>query len=502
MEKKTVNLTPAQQRVIGEVNLSRDSILSSKDLEILLKLPQELMRKNFLTYIETRRSLPDEIVVKIFRMYKKSGEVVIACIDKLCDFPDAAQMEIFNLPDEWKYLMLNIFAHRTCCCPRHFCDEAQLKILDLPQEKAVEILTIYLENINFLSDAAELKVCDYDQDTVKKIFLMYHHIPRDATLKKVVEVCDAATAKEIFLASIAQIDQYRNISDEAMAMVFKFPEAYRDEVLIKRFKRGYISGELLHKVCSLPDPIRKKLLLSNLWNSETLDWFFKLPEPTRSEILLHNIIKTGFSRWSPKQLAKICGFEEPYRSKLLKAYGECFGFFFKGAEKLIAALPEPLQSKMWQYYFEAIGSDNLSEEEFKRLLALKEPLRTKALSVYFAGSEAETKYLSKVFKLPEPSKSIILLAAIKAKKNMYLFNAFNISSSPYKKQLFELSEPYKTEVITAFVENGWELDEPWMLWLLPKATREPLIKVYAKKHERFDPSYYEKKIKEMGISLG
>ena len=48
MEKKTVNLTPAQQRVIGEVNLSRDSILSSKDLEILLKLPQALMRKNLL----------------------------------------------------------------------------------------------------------------------------------------------------------------------------------------------------------------------------------------------------------------------------------------------------------------------------------------------------------------------------------------------------------------------------------------------------------------------
>ena len=435
-------------------------------------------------------------------MYKKAGkEVLEACIDKLCDFPDAVQMEIFNLPDEWKYEMLIAFAERTHCCPRHFCGKAQLKILDLPQEKAVEILTIYLENINFLSDAAELKVCDYDQDTVKKIFLMYHHIPQYATLKKVVEVCDAATAKEIFLASVTQIDQYRNISDGAMAFVFRFPEAYRDEVLIKRFRRGYISEELLHKVCSLRDPIRKKLLLSSVWQAKTYNWFFKLPEPTRSDVLIYNIKKVAFDNWSPRQLATICDFEEPWRTKLLKAYGERFGFFFKGAEKLIEKLPEPLQSKMWQYYFEAIGSDNLSEEEFKRLLALKEPLRTKALSAYFAGGNVASYHVNRIFKLPEATSTPVILAAINARKQWYLFNS-GVGSSSYQKKFFEFSEPYRTQIISAFVGNGWDLDEPWRLFTLNKELKERLTKVYAQKHERFDPSYYEKKIKEMGISLG
>jgi hypothetical protein len=47
------------------------------------------------------------------------------------------------------------------------------------------------------------------------------------------------------------------------------------------------------------------------------------------------------------------------------------------------------------------------------------------------------------------------------------------------------------------VENGWELDEPWMLWLLPQEVRNPLIEVYAEKHKNFRPSYYEEKIKKL-----
>jgi len=486
-----MKLTPDQKLLVMEISLSNSLILSNNDQMAILELPPDIMPEKLLTYIKTRCSLDDDVMLQVFHRHKDIGKDVIkACLKMLRCIPYYVQLEIFNLPVEWRHEMLITLADNEY---NRFCDEAQLKIFALPQKQAVEILTIYLSHYHKLSEAAELKILDYDQATIKEIFLRYYHVPSDATLKKVVESCNDATIKEIFLASLTQID---TISDESMSLVFDFPESSRDEILKAYFKKSNISYNILRRVCTLPDPIRKTLLMSYHWAPEVLALLFELPEPTRSDILINNIKKAAVDNWSTEQLAAVCGFEEPWRTKLLEAYGERFGFFFEGATELLNQLPEPLQRKMKGYYLKALASSEISTNEFTMLLALEEPLRTKALSAYFAGSKATSRHLKEVFKLPDYSRATILLAAINSNKKWDLFNCWNMSC-PYKKQLFELPEPSRTKVITAFVKSGLELDEPWMLWLLPEKTRNPLIKVYAQKHKRFNPSYYEKKIKEL-----
>lgn len=489
MKKK--ELTPDQKRLVMEISLSNSSILSNNDQMAILELPPDIMPEKLLIYIKTRCSLDNDVMLQVFHRHKDVGKDVIkACLKTLSGIPYYVQLEIFNLPVEWRHEMLITLADNVHSL---FCDETLFKIFALPQKQAVEILTIYLNHYNELSEAAELKILDYDQATIKEIFLRYHHVPSDATLKKVVESCDDATIKEIFLASLTHV---YTISGESMSLVFDFPESSRDEILKAYFKRSNISYNILRRVCTLPDPIRKTLLMSYHWAPEALALLFELPEPTRSDILLNNIKKAAVDNWSTEQLAAVCGFEEPWRTKLLEAYGERFGFFFEGATELITQLPEPLQRKMEGYYLNAIASSEISTNEFTMLLALEEPLRTKALSAYFADSKAKKEHFEEVFKLPDHSRTTILLAAMKSNNKWDLFNYWYMSS-PCKKQLFELPEPSRTTVITAFVKSGLQLDEPWMLWLLPEKTREPLIKVYAQKHKKFDPAYYEKKIKEL-----
>lgn len=498
MKKK--ELTPQQKRIVMEITLSGNSILSKRDQFAILGLPPEIMSKNLLRYIETRWSLKDEVMVRVFQRHEDVGKDVIkACIKISSQMCEAAQMELFNMPAQLRDEMLICFAAKSGHGPLRFCDAAVMAILKLPLTSMLKILSVYLKGGNWLSKEAQAKIIGFPQEVSEKIFADYRHIPETLVFDKVLTDWTDESKKKIFLDNIKKIDQYtfKYSYDEMkgmMNLVFGFPQKVRDKLLQAYMDRGELSGEVMKKICELEDPSRKNLLKLKMYSSEGIDLIFGLPEPSKTELLLDQINKSDWSPLSGEQIKALFKFPEPNRSELLKAYATRFYNLFERAEKEVLKLPDPLCTEI---VLKCAGNSDITSATVDRLFRLKEPLKTKALSVYFAGSKAETKYLSKVFKLPEPSKSIILLAAIKAKKNMYLFNEFNISSSPYKKQLFELSEPYKTEVITAFVENGWELDEPWMLWLLPKATREPLIKVYAKKHDRFDPAYYEAKVKEL-----
>lgn len=502
MEKK--ELTPQQKRIVMEITLSGNSILSKRDQFAILGLPPEIMSKNLLRYIETRWSLKDEVMVRIFQRHEDVGkEVIKACIKISSQMCEDAQMELFNLPAQLRDEMLVCFAAKSGHGPLRFCDAAVMAILKLPLTSMLKILSVYLKGGNWLSKEAQAKIMEFPQEVSENIFADYTHIPETLVFDKVFTDWTDESKKTFFLSNIKKINQYtfKYSYDEMkgmMNLVFGFPQKVRDELLQAYMERGELSGEVMKKICELEDPSRKNLLKLNVYSTEGIELIFGLPEPPRTELLLHQIKESAWSPLSGEQIKALFKFSEPNRSELLKAYGARFNNLFEVAEKEVLKLPEPLCTEI---VLQCASNDDIGSATVDRFFRLKEPLKTKALSVYFAGSEAETEYLDDVFKLPEPSKSTILLAAIKARKNMYLFNLCNISSSPYKKQLFELPEPHKTEVITAFVENGWELDEPWMLWLLPKQTRDHLIKVYAQKHERFDPSYYEKKIKEMGITI-
>ena len=498
MKKK--ELTPQQKRIVMEITLSGNSILSKRDQFAILGLPQDIMVKNLLRYIETRWSLKDEVMVRVFQRHEDVGKDVIkACIKISSQMCEDAQMELFNLPAQLRDEMLICFAAKSGHGPLRFCDAAVMEILDLPLTSMLKILSVYLKGGNWLSKEAQAKIIGFPQEVSEKIFADYTHILEPLVFDKVLTDWTDESKKKIFLDNIKKIDQYtfKYSYDEMKGMMdlaFKLPQKVRDELLRAYMERGELSGEVMKKICELEDPSRKNLLKLNVYSTEGIELIFSLPEPTRTELLLHQINKSDWSPLSGEQIKAIFKFPEPNRSELLKAYATRFYNLFERAEKEVLKLPDPLCTEI---VLKCAGNSDITSATVDRLFRLKEPLKTKALSVYFAGSEAETKYLKEVFKLPDYSRATILLAAIKARKNMYLFNEFNISSSPYKKQLFELPEPNRTEIITAFVENGWELDEPWMLWLLPKATRDHLIKVYAEMHSRFDPAYYEAKVKEL-----
>ena len=492
MEKN--ELTPEQKRLIIKVSLSNHFWLSDEEAIELLNLPHDIMREQLVKYIDTRRSLPDKVVVQIFRRYQEFGEDILKlCIKNPCEVSNAVQMEIFNLPEELRDELLLLYAKGTSG-PERFSDAALIKIFDLPYETMMKIVTIYLKCGNCLSREAELKIMDLGKDVAEKIFSIYHHFPEADTFDVVFDEWDAAARKKFFLTYIKKICGYelRNHYDmvERIAdLTLKFPADDRDELLAAFFDRDCLDTNIFKKICTIDDPSRKQLLMRMTYSMDGIDVLLELPEPTRTEILIHQIEESGYCNFTSQQVKKFFGFPEPYRSRLLRAYAKEYNNLFGYAKNEVLEMPEPLRTEL--------VLNSLVRSVSKDLFELPEPLKTKALCAYFSTKEAEDNDLLKVFDLPDDTRKAVLLAAIEAKANMYLFNYTNSWSSPLKKKLFELPEPLRSEIVKAYVENGWELDEPWMLWLLSKEVREPLIEVYASRHKNFNPSYYEGKIKKL-----
>jgi hypothetical protein len=433
-------------------------------------------------------------VVKIFQLYQKVGKDVLkACIDHLYDFPKAAQMEIFNLPEELRDELLLLYAKYTSGSER-ISDAALVKILDLPHETMMKIITIYLKCGNCLSKEAELKIMNLGKDVAEKIFSIYHHFPEADTFDVVFHNWDAASKKKFFLTYIKKICGYelRNHYDTVERIVdltLKFPANDRDELLVAFFDRGYMDDNIFKKICStVEDPSRKHLLMSKIYSTSAIDVLLELPEPTRTEVLIHQIEEADYCNFTGSQLKKFFEFPEPYRSRVLMAYVKRYDDLFYNVPEEVLEMPEPLRTELVLNSIYSLARDNFFE--------LPEPLRTEALCAYMASEEADDNDIFMVYDLPDESRTAILLATIKAKKKMNLFD-YGPWSSPLKERLFYLPEPSRTEVITAYVENGWELDEPMMLWLLPKKTRTPLIEKYAKLHKDFSPAQYEKEINEL-----
>lgn len=487
----TKELTPKQKRLIMKVSLSHHFLLSDEEAMELLNLPHDIMREQLSHYIDSRQSLPDAVVAQIFKRHKEIGDDMLElCLDKLSEFPDAAQVELFNLPEKLRDKLLLKFVKKSS---RHFCDEAVMKILDLPQEMMMKVITTYLGHGSIPPREAQLKIACFEQSVAEKIFSVYRHIPRADVFDVVFEKWDATARKKFFLDNIKKIGSFEFNNcygrlERILDLSLKFPAKDRDKLLSAFFDRGYMDVNLLKKVCTIEEPSRKRLLMRKLYSTDAIDVLMELPLPTRTELLIHQIKNDGYCNFSSQQIKKFFSFPEPYCTRVLKAYVKRYDNLFEYAKEEVMAMPEPLRTEL---VLNSITSWN-SKELFK----LPEPLRTKALCAYFSTDEPEENDLFMVYELPDETRTPVLLAAITAGKNRYLFE-YGHWGSPLKRMLFELPEPSRTEVVTAYVENGWELDEPWMLWLLPKKTRDPLIEVYAAKHKRFNPSCYEEKIKEL-----
>ncbi len=478
--------------MLMKISLSDHFILSDREGMKLLNLPHDIMREQLFKYIETRQSLPEKVVVQIFRQHQKIGDDLLRfCIEKLLMFPEAAQMEIFNLPMELRDELLLMYAKKSS---KRFCDIALVNILDLPSDVMIEIITTYLGHGGFLPKEAELKIARFEQNVAEKIFSVYQYLPEADVFDVVFAKWDDATKREFFLDNIKDLGsfEFNNRYDtikRIVDLILKFPVVYRDKLLSAFFDKGYFDDKIMKKICTIEEPSRKSLLMRQTYSLDGIDILLKLPEPTRSEVILHQIEENCFCDFVGSQVRKFFSFPEPYRSRVLRAYAERFVNLFEYASKEVLAMPEPLRTEL--------VLSSLSPLVIKKLFKLPEPLRTKALCAYFSSDKPRIDDISGVYKLPDVSRKAILLAAIRAKKKRYLFDSVNCWGSPYKRQLFELPEPSRTEVITAYVENGWKLDEPWMLWLLPKEVSDPLIKEYAAKHKDFYPSQYEEKIKDI-----
>ena len=492
MEKN--ELTPEQKRLIIKVSLSNHFWLSDEEAIELLNLPHDIMREQLVKYIDTRRSLPDKVVVQIFRRYQEFGEDILKlCIKNPCEVSNAVQMEIFNLPAELRDELLLILAKDTRGSKR-FCSEAILRILDLPQKAMMEIISAYLNCGNGLPKDAQLKVMLFGQDVAEEIFSINNHLPEPDVFDVVFDEWDAAARKKFFLANIEKIydfelKHYYERLERIVDLILKFPANDRDELLAAFFDRDCLDMNIFKKICTIDDPSRKQLLMRMTYSMDGIDVLLELPEPTRTDILIHQIEESDYCNFTSQQVKKFFGFPEPYRSRLLRAYAKEYNNLFGYAKNEVLEMPEPLRTEL--------VLNSLVRSVSKDLFELPEPLKTKALCAYFSTKEAEDNDLLKVFDLPDESRKTVLLAAIEAKANMYLFDYVNSWLSPLKKKLFELPEPSRSEVVKAYVENGWELDEPWMLWLLSKEVRDPLIVVYAEKHKNFRPSYYEEKVKKL-----
>ena len=487
----TKELTPKQKGLIMKVSMSRHFLLSDEETMELLNLPHDIMREQLSNYIETRQSLPDEVVVKIFQRHQEIGDDMLElCLDKLLQFPDAAQIEIFNLPEKLRDKLLLEFVKKSS---RHFCDEAVMKILDLPHEMMMKVITTYLGHGSIPPREAQLKIACFEQSVAEKIFAVYRHIPRADVFDVVFEKWDATARKKFFLDNIKKIGsfEFNNCHgrlERILDLSLKFPANDRDKLLSAFFDRGYMDVNLLKKVCTIEEPSRKRLLMRKLYSTDAIDVLMELPEPTRTELLIHQIKNDDYCNFVGRQIREFFNFPEPYRTRVLKAYVKRYDNLFKYAKEEVMAMPEPLRTEL--------VLNSLKGFESKELFELPEPLRTKALCAYFSTDEPEEHDLFMVYELPDETRTQVLLAAITAGKNRYLFN-YGVWESPLKSMLFDLPEPSRTKVLTGYVENGWEFDDPWMLWLLPKEVRDSLIEVYAAKHKRFNPSYYEEKIKEL-----
>lgn len=477
-----------------KVSLSNHYILSKEEVVKLLDLPHDIMREQLAHYISTRRSLPDEIVAQIFQCYEKFGEDILKlCIEEFYEFPEAAQMEIFNLPAELRDELLLLYAKKSRHS-RRFCDAAVVRVLNLPQKAMMEIISAYLNCGNVLPKDAQLRIVQFEQDVAEKIFSIYDHLPEAGVFDVVFANWHYTAKKKFFLASIKKIGSFEfrerhDRIDKVIDLTLKFPANDRDKLLWAFWNRHCLDIGILKKICTIEDPSRKQLLMREVYRSDGIDVLLELPEPTRTELLIHQIEEDGYCNFTSQQVKKFFCFPEPYRSRVLKVYAKRYDNLFAYAREEVLELSEPLRTELVLNSLSQLGS--------KYLFVLPEPLRTKALCAYFSTEEAEDDDLLKVFNLPNETRKAVLLAAIEAKADMYLFDSANCWISPLKKKLFELPEPSRSEIVKAYVENGWELDAPWMLWLLSKKVRDPLIKVYASRHKDFKPSYYEEKIKKL-----
>ena len=277
-------LTLQQQRLVMEVSLSEHSNLSDDEEMELLNLPQGIMQKQLLTCIKTRRSLADEVLVKIFQRHKEVGKGILkACIEYLYDLPAVAQMEIFNLPEELRDEMLLVFVKGNRDS-RRFCDEAVVKILDLPEKVMMKIVLTYLDSGKILQKEAELKIMQFEQGVAEKIFSVYHHLPEDCVFEAVLERWDDAAKKKFFLANIKKIGgfefkHYYDRVERIVDLILRFSTADRDELLQAFFDRGQISSGILEKVSAIEDPFRARLLKTKVYTVNAINVLLKLPEP-------------------------------------------------------------------------------------------------------------------------------------------------------------------------------------------------------------------------------
>jgi len=481
MKKK--ELTPDQQRLILRINYGEE--LDKKDQLKIFRLPKEFLISNLLTYINKHEELTDEAMAKLISRYKYVGKDVVAYCIKNLNIDDKAQLQIFKMPAKLRDEMLKCLS---ATGNSWLCDEALLKILDLPRDIMMDILTNELRKSSILSPEIELKIMTLGQETADKFFKIYKGIPTPQTFAKVMKDWDEATKKNFFLTNVAKIDDSFTCDHdkviEMMKYAFKLSSESRDEILTAYAKKGCMNEEIVEKVCKLPDPSRTNILMLNAYSTEALEFIFALPIPVRTTILLHRIKNSKSNDFSIVQIDSFFRMEEPYRSALLEAYAEMQPrIFSRHYSEKIFKLPMDLRTKL---VMRLIAKDWAASLLFY-LIRQPDPLRTEALSAYYAKAE-HPYYFRDVFSLPDPARKAILLAAFKAHPEWV---------ENYQDTLYQLPEPTRTELLTYIIENGAELTEPWRLWLLPKETREQLIQKYEDFQKQFSSADYEAKIAEI-----